>query len=162
MEVLMGNRRPYMGKLTALAVRTSLKAVAIVTTSATLVILAMAIGRAGSGNSDSPGAGKFVGVRHDAMSISRTADTPPGVATPAADQTSEPSSDTVVRNGITVVSPRLLVPVIEADFMETASGSDDGTSSGKGLHAGKRSRYAHRAHTRHRHNRWTAYGLALR
>jgi len=75
----------------------------------------------------------------------------PGInpAPAAADQDkSSPSSDTVVRNGITVVSPPLLVPVIEAGAIQTTNGSENLTSPHKASTARRRSHYANRIHTR--------------
>lgn len=164
----MTNRNGYYGKLAARSVGTSLKAAAIVIAGAAIVMFAMTLAKVDPGKSESPEAGKFVGIRHDAASISLPGDTQPGVPTPAAGQgqkSSIESVDTVVRNGITIVSPRFLVPVIDTSSKQIADGPQDVTSSGKVL-SGKQARYARRSHTRRqprtaaRH--WTAYGLAVR
>jgi hypothetical protein len=60
--------------------------------------------------------------------------------------TNPPSNDTVVRNGITIVSPPLLVPVISADAIQTPNGSEVLTSPRKAPSARKRSHYTNRNH----------------
>jgi hypothetical protein len=163
----MGDPKMCRGKFGALRARTSVGAVVgIVIAGAIFVIFTWTMAKGGRGDFDSSQAGKFVGIRHDATIISKTADTPLGIPTPAAGQDQEPSTDTVVQNGVTIVSPRLLVPVIDAELMQTASGSEDSASSPKASHARKSSRYAKRSHARRQSriaaNRWTAYGFAFR
>jgi hypothetical protein len=134
-------------------VRPSLKVLAgILLVGVTAVIVALIMPERDSDRSEAPGGGKFIGVRHDASSMSLRADTQAG---------QEPSSDTVVRDGITVVSPSLLVPVIDIDAIQIANGSDDSVSATKGWNGRKRSRYARRSYTR-ANNHWKAFGLAVR
>jgi len=154
----MDNQEPYEGKWTALSVRTSLKATGIVIAGATMMIVALAIAKGDSDNSGSPEGGKFVGVRRPAVSMLASADALPNVAAPAASQ----GQDTIVRNGVTIVSPQLRVPVVDIDALRTANGSEDGISSPDGSDTRNRSRYAKHAHTRRHSNRWPAYGVAFR
>ena len=60
----------------------------------------------------------------------------------------EPSNQTVVRNGITVLSPPLLVPVINDDAIQMANGSEVLASPHKAPSARKRSHSASRVHLR--------------
>jgi hypothetical protein len=159
MEGLMYYRKQYNEDMTPLSRWTSPKAItAIVIGGATLTVIALTIANGGRGNLDSREGGKFVGNRHDAASISAT--------DANAGQSQEASSDTVVRNGITVVSPQLRVPVVDLDAMKTGNGSDDGTAASKTSNGRKHSRDAKRSHNRRQtrggDDRWPAYGLALR
>ena len=140
----MANGNTYKGKLTARSVRTWLRAIGIVIAGATMVIVAIIIAKEGSGNSDWHGAGKFVGLRHEATTLPPTNDTLPDVSNPDATKAQEPASNTIVRNGITVVSPELLVPALTAELMETTRELQDGGSSGKASKTRKRSRYTKR------------------
>jgi hypothetical protein len=155
----MANRRMYKGNSTALSARGTLKiVVGAVMAGAVIGIFALIIAKGGSGDSDPPEAAKFVGLRHDAVSMPPAAETLPRVPTSDADQGQKPSSDTVVRNGVTVVSPRLLVPVIDIDSIQSAQEWKD--------FARTQSRYVNRSHKRHQRRiaakRRTAYGIALR
>lgn len=162
----MANRKMEKGNLAALSARAALKTVVgAVIAGAAIGILALIIAKRGSGDSDPPEAPKFVGLRHDAMSMPPAADTLTRVPTSAADQGQELSSDTVVRNGVTIVTPRLLVPIIDIDSMRSVKESELSSSSGKAF-SRTQSRYAKRSHTRHQRRiaakRRTAYGIALR
>ncbi|MFL6516161.1 MAG: hypothetical protein ACJ8M1_14170 [Chthoniobacterales bacterium] len=143
-----------------------LKAVALVVAGATMMMVALAIAKAVSVQPDSPQNGKFVGVRHDAATVSANKSTVAGVPTVASNQGQESATNTVVRNGITVVSPQLLVPVIDIDALQKGGGCDDDSSLDKDSKSQKRYHSVNRSHSRryarsaNRH--WQAYGLAIR
>ena len=109
------------------------------------------------------------GIRHDAISAEEPASSQES-ATPVADQDtsfsqhSTPSSrvslsdgdtslkalsgDTLVYNGVTVLSPTLLVPVITADAIQMSNGSEIlPTPPHKTLRSRKHFHYVRRAHT---------------
>jgi hypothetical protein len=159
----MLNRRPYVRRLRVLS-PWILKAIGLVVAGAMTMVVVVTIVKAVSFKSDSPRDGKFVGVRHDAATISSTGSTLAGVATSSSDQAAV--ANTIVRNGVTVVSPQLLVPVIDIDALETANGCEADTSSSKVSKPLKRAGYAtHSSSRRHSptgNKRWKAYGLALR
>src|SRR4051794_8491523 len=153
----MHYRKSYHGNMTPLSRWTSPKVLtAIVIGGATLTVVVLTIANGGWGTFDSRQGGRFVGDRHDGASIL----TPDA----AASQSAEPSSDTVVRNGITVVSPQLRVPIIDLDSLKTES--DDSATVTKGSNGRKRSRHAKRSHNRRQmrgaDDRWPAYGIAFR
>src|SRR5436853_7910578 len=108
----MANRKGYERRLAVLPGWT-LKAIALVVAGAAVMMVALTIARAVSVKPDSAEGGKFVGIRHDAVSVPESTDISPGVSTPAFDAGEESSPKSVVRNGITVLSPPLLVPVID-------------------------------------------------
>ena len=152
----MNYRKPYNGNMTPLSRWTSPKALtAIVIGGATITVIALTIANGGWGNPDSLQGGKFIGNRHDGASIL----TPDA----AAIQSEQLPSDTVVRNGITVVSPQLRVPIIDLDSLQ--AGSDDSATLSKGSTERKRSRYGKRSNNRRVRgpdDRWPAYGVAFR
>jgi hypothetical protein len=162
--VLMANRKPYERKLRG-RLGWMLKATGLIIAGATVVTLVMAIGRGISVKPDAPQGGRFVGVRHDAVSLAQIANIEPDVS-PPAEQGEESSTDTVVLNGVTVVSPQLLVPVIDLAAIQPASGSEPAASRSKVVTARKRSHVAKRSRsqpeTRIARTHWSAYGLALR
>ena len=160
----MANRRPYERKSTVL-LSWALKAVGLVIASATLMAVALTISRAVSVKPDSPRGGKFVGVRHEATTLPPAGNTATASAS-SGGQEQELSSDTIVRNGVTVVSPQLLVPVIDIASIQTAIGSEGQASSSNVSNARKRSGNANRSQSRSRKqnsaSHWEAYGLVLR
>ena len=154
----MANRKPYQRRSNALSTRT-LKAIALVAVAATTLIVARTIITGVSIKSDRPQAGKYVGVRHEAASMGRTAGTRGNVPSPSSDQDEEASKNTIVKDGITVVSPHLLVPVIDTASLKSADGSDDDAN------ALTRSHDAGRSHRQTRTavaSKWKAYGLTIR
>ena len=144
----MFNRKMYERKLPA-ASAWMLKAIALIVAGAAAVILAVTIKKGVSITSDSPPGGKFVGVRHEAAAVPEN-----------TDRGQHAAPNTVVRNGITFVSPQLLVPVIDIDSMRATSGSGDHASAPENSTARKRSHT--RSQKRIANTRWKAYGLALR
>jgi hypothetical protein len=134
----------------------TLKAVGLVIAGAATVLVAMTIARnvsIDSGQSD-----RTTGSYHEAFAISSPAPVvTPGPATFDADPDMSPH--TMVHNGITVVSPDLLVPVIDLAALEAATGNDTRASATKNPR--KHSRYGKRASSR-RQTHWKAYGLAIR
>ena len=151
----MHDRKPYHRKVT-IASTWTLKAIGLVIAGAATVIVAMTIAKNVSTKVEPAPDGKFVGVRHEASPVSTAANT----TSVTPDQTAALSPNTVVQNGMTVVSPELRVPVIDLDALHAATGSTD-TASSKSSNARKRSRYVKRSSSQH-HPRWKAYGLALR
>jgi hypothetical protein len=126
-----------------------LKALGLVIAGATIMIVARTITE--SVSLDHSRNSKFVGVRHEAAIVSPT----------GSDQGKATSPTTIVRNGVTIVSPPLLVPVIDIASLRANDGSDDGASSPKSSNTGKRLLDANRSRPT-RQTRWTAYGAALR
>ena len=155
----MAHRKTYYGGMTPLPPRGSRKAlIGTVSAGAALALVALIMAKGGS-NGDEPG--KFVGLRHDAMNVGDATDvTSAGSNSAGDDRAQEPSAEMVVRNGVTVISPRLLVPVIDIDSLQAGNGSEEGASVDK-AYSRKHSRYARQSHRRHQ-QRWSAYGLALR
>ena len=153
----MANRKPYQRKSNVLSTRT-LKAIALVAVAATTVIVARTIITGVSIKSDAP-QGKYVGVRHEAASMGRTAGTRGNVPSPSSDQDQEASKNTIVKDGITVVSPHLLVPVIDTASLKSADGSDDDANAPSRSHDASRS---HRQTRTAAASKWKAYGLADR
>ena len=107
-------------------------------------------------NASSPVASKVVGLRHDAISASPSDTIPVDESMAVADQdrfsqrSAGALSDgdralTIVRNGVTVLSPPLRVPVIKADAIEMGKGSGALKSHRKAPHVWKRHHYAYRA-----------------
>ena len=144
----MINRKPYQQRFTVPS-SWAVKAIGLVIAGAATVIVAMTITRAVSVKSDPPQDGKYVGVRHDAATVPTTAASSSGVTTSG-------SANTVVRDGVTVVSPQLLVPAIDLAAIQTANGSDDDAVSTKTTR--KHSHYAKDS----RSSQWKAYGLVFR
>jgi|tagenome__1003787_1003787.scaffolds.fasta_scaffold20963764_1 hypothetical protein len=161
----MTNRKPYARRLKRLS-PWMLKAAGLVIAGATMMIVALTITKAVSVQPDSPQNGEFVGVRHEAASVPANKNAMVGVPSVDSDQGGEGCTSTVVRNGITVVSPQLLVPVIDMDALQKANGCDDDASSDKVSKSQKRFHSVSRSHSRRyargasRH--WKAYGLAIR
>jgi hypothetical protein len=142
--------------------------VIILVASVTVGIFTVKFLAAGLEDSGSPVPSRVVGLRHDAISEAPSSDTSQDVATAAAAQgkssqrsangglsvgdraLTEPSNDMIVRNGVTILSPPLLVPVINDDAIQMASGSEVLPSPHKAASARKRSHYANRAHARGR------------
>jgi hypothetical protein len=160
----MYKRKPYKRRLTRFSAL-GLKATALVVGGAATTFVVLAIAKAISFTPDSVRSGNFVGLRHEAGSMPSSANTPLPGSTPSLDQGAEQSSNTVVRNGITVVSPQLRVPIINIDSTGAVHGSEDAasskSSSTKSSNVRKRTRYAKRSGS-HQRTRWKAYGLALR
>jgi len=133
-----------------------LKAVGLIVAGAAIVLVAMTIARHVSVDTDQTATN--TGSYHEAFTIS-----PPPTAAPRAVATFDADPDmsphTMVHNGITVVSPDLLVPVIDLDALKAATGND--TKSSVGKNPRKRSRYGKHSGTR-RQTHWRAYGLAIR
>jgi hypothetical protein len=145
----MVNQETDKGKRAAFWARMSVEAIVVIlVAAATVGIFTVQILAGGWEDPGSPGPSKVVRLRHDAISEASPSDTAQNVATAAVDQSKEPSNDTVVRNGVTVVSPPLLVPVISDDAIQMATGSDVLTLPHKAPSARKRSHYTSRAHTR--------------
>jgi hypothetical protein len=154
----MRDRKSYERRLSVFSSWT-LKAIGLVIAGAIMVLVARNITKAVSVKSDSPRDGKFVGVRHEAGTILATSS--------GSDQGRESSSTTVVRNGVTVVSPRLLVPVVDMASMQTAAtGSEDDAALSINSNSPNRPGYVNRSHSRRQTRvadlRWTAYGSVLR
>src|SRR3954451_3761256 len=118
-EQSMPNRTAYDRRWTTHSAWV-LRAILLILAGATTVFVALAITKNVSVKSDSARNGKVVGVRHDAAAVPPTGQLQSNVSTAASNQEKEPH--TVVRNGITVISPELLVPVIDIPSLETASG----------------------------------------
>ena len=162
----MANRKPYHQRSTGLS-GWILKAIGLAIAGATMMIVALTIAKTISFKSGSAPAGKFTGIRHQAAPMPpEAAHNPTDVAAPTSDPGQDGSAATVVRNGITIVSPQLRVPIIDIAALQAASGSEVFSSSQKASGAGKRSRYVKRSHS-HRKiriaaKRWMAYGLANR
>src|SRR5438046_3004074 len=110
MEVPMLDQKPYHHRWTV-ASRWIFKAIGLVTAGAATVLIVLTIAKAVSTKSDAPEGGKFVGVRHEAATMPPIVDTRSGVPKSGSDQIQDTSTSTLVRNGVTVVSPQLLVPV---------------------------------------------------
>ncbi len=159
----MASQEMSSGKRGGFAARISVEAIVVVlVVSATIGILTV---KAMTGGWEDPPtvSGKAAGLRHDAISAGglsdgnralpnqRSANIPPhlGAAGGLSDgNRALPNSDIVVRNGITVVSPPLLVPFIEADAAQTPNGSEIVASPRKASITRKRSHYSNRAHPR--------------
>ena len=154
----MANRKPYQSRSSVLSTW-ALKAIALVAIAATTVIVARTIITGVSIKSDGPQAGKYVGIRHEAAPIGETAGTRANVPTPSSDQDQEASKDTIVKDGITVVSPHLLVPVIDTASLKSADGSDDDANALNRSHDASRS---HRQTRTAVASKWKAYGLTIR
>ena len=154
-RISMANRRPYRRKLTVLSAWT-LKAIGLVIAGATIVIVARTVTKGVTTKFDSPAGGKFVGVRHQATAMPSDTD--------RFGQGQERSDPTVVRNGLTVVSPPLLVPVVDIDSFQRANGSADDAFSTDAPTTGKQVRSNNRSHRQSRFaaKRWKAYGVAIR
>ena len=168
----MNNRKPYRRRFNILLPWT-LKASALVIAGATTVMVGLTISKRVSLTSDSDQGGKVIGKRHEATAIPPNAHIPPDVAASTSEfATASPSyggqgqgdsATTVVRNGITVVSPQLRVPVIDLAAIEAASVPVGGTSATKASKARKRSSHTKRSTSRRQTDkRWSAYGLAFR
>ncbi|HJT79971.1 MAG TPA: hypothetical protein VJ719_02145 [Chthoniobacterales bacterium] len=125
----------------------TLKAILLVTAGAATMMIGLAITKHVSVEPDSPKVANSVADWHEAETF-----------VPA--EGPEPSSHTVMHNGLTVVSPELLVPVIDLAALEELTGSDGKASASKSS-GRKRSRYAKRSRA-HRQTHWKAYGLAIR
>ncbi len=142
--------------------RMSVEAIVVVlVAAATIGIFTVQILAGGWEDSDSPGPSRVVGFRHSAISEAPPSDadraSPPNAqhsssAVLEAEQVSDgnraSTNETIVRNGVTILSPPLLVPVINADTIQIANGSETVTSPRKASSARKRSHYANRAPTR--------------
>ena len=148
----MRNRKPYDRRFTRISAWT-LRAIGLVAAGAATVMVALTIKSAVSVKSDSAEDGKYVGVRHEAGSISTNTDTSAGVS-----KQDQKAATTMTVNGVTVVSPQLLVPVIDCDSLKLPNGSDEDSSSTKRSSARKRTSYADRSHS----TRWPAFGSVLR
>jgi len=155
----MANRKPYEHRVSGVSWWT-LKAIGLVAAGAATVIAVLTVAKGVSTKSDPAQGGKYVGVRHEAATITPTADKS-GVSKSGSNQVQDSSATTVVRNGVTVVSPQLLVPVIDMASLQTANASGDNVSASKTSDARKRSRYVNRSRSQ-RQTRWTAFGLANR
>jgi hypothetical protein len=132
-----------------------LKAAGLVIAGAATVVVAMTIARHVSIDSD--GSGKTAGSYHEAFTITPAG---PEVAQPATfDAEPDMSPRTQVHNGITVVSPELLVPVVDLDALKASTANDGKVSVTKTSH--KRPHYGKRSSSR-RQAHWEAYGLAIR
>jgi hypothetical protein len=78
----------------------------------------------------------------------------------ATGQSDHSAANTIVRNGLTVVSPPLLVPVVDLDGLPAANGTDGTPQPGQLRASGRRSHYAHRAHARGQYTVKHIVGLA--
>ena len=152
----MANRKPYQRRFNILSKKT-LKAIALVAVAATTVIVARTIITGVSIKSDAPQTGKYVGVRHEAAPMGITAATRGNAPSPSSDQ--EASANTIVKDGITVVSPHLLVPVIDTASLKSTDGSDDDANALNRSHDASRS---HRQTRTAVASKWKAYGVTLR
>lgn len=158
----MPNHKPYDRRFNVLPAWT-LKAVGLVLVGAIVSVIALTIARAVSAGPDSALGGKVVGVRHEATALTGAADTQPDVSTTGSgEQPALAAPTTEVRNGLTVVSPKLRVAAIDLGALQGATASEDTDSSARHSYARKRSRYAKASNAHGRAKRWTAYGLAIR
>ena len=165
MAVPMPDRKAYNRRMTALSAWT-IKATLLVVAGAVTVVVAMTIIRNVSLKPDVAQGGKFIGVRHEGAAIAPPGEIQPGVSGSDLATASPSEGGALLRNGITVLSPKLLVPVIDLESLQTAKASDDNASVNKGSEARKRPRYAKRSQAQRRSRavakRWKAYGLAIR
>ena len=154
----MANRKPYQRRFNVLPTWT-LKATVLVAVAATTVIVARTILTGVSIKSDGPETGKYVGVRHEAAPMGRTDGARGNVPSPNSAEDQEASNNTVVKDGITVVSPHLLVPVIDTASLKSLEGSDNDAIAPSRSHDVSRSR----RHTQTAAvSKWKAYGVTLR
>ena len=152
----MINRKPYERRGTEFPAWT-LKAIGLVIAGAATMIVAVTITKHVSIESDSPRSGKLAGTWHEAVTMPPTEGSSEDLSIPGEG----PSPHTVVHNGMTVVTPELLVPVIDLASLDEVNGSDGKPSANKSSSARQRSRYAKRSQSRRQTN-WKAYGLAIR
>ena len=161
MRVPRAGARHGRGKLAAFVTRTPVEAtVGLLVALMMGGILTLKIMASGSDQNGSAERGEMAPLRHEAMSVaaaeeSLSADSPSPDAEPAADR----SSDTIVRNGITVVSPHLLIPAFDVEAGPAAKAQEATGPSHRHVTtvARKRSRYVHRARTQ---RQWRMVGLA--
>jgi hypothetical protein len=147
-----------MGKLVSFAARMSVEAIVGLLIGITMIgILTVTIVAGGFAQNGSVEVGKVTGLRHEAMSVPAAEESPSVVLTPDADPGMNQSTDTVVRNGITIVTPHLLIPIIDADAVDTAKAPAAPAFSRKHATTRKRSHYARRAHGQ---RQWRIVGLA--
>lgn len=150
------------GKRRAFSARMSVEAIVVVlVVCATVgIFMVKALADRWEGSS-SPVSGKVTGLRHDAITatpsdrlsnVQQLSRADLEVSDGDGALPSQRSNETVVRNGVTVLSPPLLVPVINPDAIQAANGSEVLTSPRKAASARKRSHYATRART-HGHRR---------
>ena len=156
----MSDRKLYEGKFIVLS-GWALKAVGLVVVGAVTMVVALTVARHVSVEPASPKGGKLVGAYHEAAIMSPAADTSTRVSSAGFDQDPDTSPHTVVHNGLTVVTPELLVPVIDLASLEAVSGSDGNASVSKTSSAQKRSSYGKSSQS-HRQTRSKAYGVAIR
>ena len=155
----MTTRKPYSRKLHVLSA-SILKAIGLVAAGGLTMVIVLTIAKGVSVKSDSSPGGKVIGFRHEAANMrSNGDDGSPPVSTTVTDGGEERPADTVMRNGVTVVSPELLIPSVDIAALQNATGADDATSSEKISTAKKRSKQPRNARG---NSRWKAYGLAIR
>ena len=160
----MTNRRPYEHRFMIFS-GWMVKAIGLVVAGAATMILAMTIKKEVSFKSESPQSGKFVGIRHEATAVPGAAVADVDCLNSSLSGDQDASTESVVHRGVTVVTPHLLVPVIDTALIDAATASVD-DSSVKASSGRKISRYGKRSHsrgqTRLASTRWSAYGMALR
>lgn len=161
----MADRKPYNRRATMLSAW-MVKAILLIIAGGTTVMVALAIKNRVTVTSASDQGFRIGGVRHEATGMPSAVNNPTEMATRSSELSQEGSTAAVVRNGLTVVSPQLRVPIIDIDSLQAATGSDDAVSPGKASKAAKRSRYTKRSHASRQKpvaaKRWPAYGLAFR
>src|SRR3954469_11130705 len=83
--------------------------------SAIVTIVVLTLMKAMAAPPEAPkAAATFTGIRHEAVSEERE-------MVNSADQAQDASDATVVRNGVTVLSPKLRIPIIDAAALEAAT-----------------------------------------
>ena len=142
----MLDRKPYQRRFIAYS-NWTFKAVSLVIAGAAMMIVALLIIKHVSIETGSALASKSSAGWHEGVDI--PADAP--------DSAADVSPNTVMHNGLTVISPELLVPVIDLAALEGISKE----SASKASSTRKRSRYAKRSKAQ-RQTHWKAYGLAIR
>ena len=154
----MTNRKPYSRKSHRLTA-SILKGIGLVAAGGLTMVIVLTIAKAVSLKSDTALDGKVIGFRHEAAAIPSAGNASPVVAPTAREESQNQSADTVVRNGVTVVSPEVLVPSIDLAALEAANGSNDADSSKQ---ISNSSKPANQSHPRRQARKRTAYGLAIR
>lgn len=169
----MVNRQTKKRKRAAYSGRMPVEAILLLPVAfATVGIFTVKIIEAGWEDSSSPVPAEMAALRHDAISPAAPRDTAPQDVAAAGGQDKfsqrsanvplslraagglsdgdrdlkDSSNETIVRNGVTIVSPPLLVPVINADAIEIARSSEAVISQRKASKVRKRPHYANRAH----------------
>ncbi len=139
--------------------------------SAAVTMIALSVLKAMAFHPETPAAakpenGRFVGIRHEATSGQPGDVSPAESSTPVSNQDLGEDHATIVRNGVTIVSPKLLVPVIDEAAVQTATQAD-AVAVRKISSTSKRSHRVVRARSQSRKTsvgarRWRAYQFVTR